>query len=310
MRVAWEHAGLPFALRSMQPDLLHGMVNVLPASTPCPSVVTVMDLSFERMPEVVPFVRRQYLRTLVRRSTAGARQVVAISQGTADDLNRLYGVPADRITVIPVPVDPELDDRNPGTDEEVLARKGISYPYFLHVGTVEPRKNLGWLVDAFSAWLSSGLARQAGAEEMRLVLAGDRGWESQAFFDRLQEEDLRSRVVLLGYVPSEEMGALYRSARACVFPSRLEGFGMPLAEALACGTPVLCSDIPVFKEIAEDCALFFETEGPVQCQELLTQVLLDEPARASLRTAGLAQAAKYNEVATGQALLRVYQRAF
>lgn len=310
LRVAWEHSGLPFALRRMQPHLFHSLVNVLPAFNSCPSVVTVLDLSFERTPEAVPFVRRQYLRNLVRRSTAAARQVIAISQSTADDLNRIYGVAADRITVIPVPVNPELDHHDPGTDQEILTQLGLSYPFFLHVGTVEPRKNLGWLVDTFAAWHSNGSARRAGCEEVRLVLAGGRGWEGQAFYERLQNKELRSKVTLLGYVPKTQLGALYRSAQACVFPSRLEGFGMPLIEAMACGTPVLCNDTPIFQEIARGCALFFDTGQPVQCQELFTRILLDEAARLNLTASGLAHAAGFSEAASGQALLRVYQRAF
>ncbi len=306
-RVAWEQTGLPWALQRMQPDLFHGLVNVLPAWGACPSVVTVLDLSFERTPDAVPLWRRQYLRTMVRRSAQTACRVVAISQTTADDLHRFYGIAEERITVIPVPVDPALGPRDPGTDHAVLARLGLSGPYFLHLGTVEPRKNLRWLVEAFADWHARGAARRVGAAEMRLVLAGDRGWESPAFYDRLQAEDLRARVLLLGYVPAAQLGALYRSARACLFPSRWEGFGMPVIEAMACGTPVICSRIPAFQEVARAHALFFTPDSPRQLQELMSCIVQEDAVRQRLRTTALHHTARFGEVATGQALLQVYR---
>ena len=306
-RVIWEQTGLPLALNRIRPDLFHGMVNVLPTLSSCPRVVTVLDLSFERTPDSVPFLRRQYLQTMARRSVAAAQHVVAISQATADDLIQLYGVSAERITVIPVPVDPSLGPGDPGTDQEVLAQLGLSFPYFLHVGTIEPRKNLGWLVNTFTQWQSEFTAGLAGSVEVRLVLAGARGWESQAFFDRLQAEELRSKVTSLGYVPPEQLGALYRAALGCLFPSRLEGFGMPILESMACGTPVLCSDIPAFREIARDHALFFNTESPNQIQSLLTHLAQNHSVREHLSATGLPHAARFSEVATGKALLRVYQ---
>ncbi len=306
-RVVWEHTGLPLTLHRMQPDLFHGLVNVLPLRTPCPGIVTVLDLSFERTPDAVPWLRRRYLRTMARRSATAARRVVAISQATADDLNRLYGVAADRITVIPVPVDPALGPQDPGTDQAVLARLGLSGPYFLHLGTVEPRKNLRWLVDTFADWHARGAARRAGAENLRLVLAGARGWERRAFYDRLQEADLRSKVMLLGYVSADQLGALYRAARACLFPSRWEGFGMPLIEAMACGTPVLCSRIPAFGEVARDHALFFDPDSPHQLQELMSFVVQENAVGRRLRAAAMDHAARFSEAAAGQALLRVYR---
>ena len=307
LRVVWEHTVLPLILHRMRPTLFHGLVNVLPVGSSCPSVVTVLDLSFERTPDTVPLLRRHYLRTMVRQSATAAQRVVAISQATADDLNRLYGIAADRITVVPVPVDPALGPQDPGTDPAVLAQLGLSYPYVLHLGTVEPRKNLGWLVDAFADWHASGAARRAGAEDVRLVLAGDRGWERRAFYERLQEEDLRSKVTLLGYVPADWLGALYRAARACLFPSRLEGFGMPLIEAMACGTPVLCSRIPAFWEVAREHALFFDLDSPRQLQELMSCIVQEDAVRQCLRAAALRHAARFSEAATGQALLQVYR---
>ncbi len=306
-RVAWEHTGLPLTVHRMRPDLVHGLVNVLPAFGSGPGVVTVLDLSFERTPETMPWWRSRYLRALTRRSAASARQVVAISQATAGDLKRLYGIASDRITVIPVPVDPRLGSQDCGTDRDKLARIGLSPPYFLHVGTIEPRKNLRWLVDVFADWHARGAARQAGAEDMQLVLAGDHGWESQALYERLQAEDLRSRVTLLGYVPADQLDTLYRTARACLFPSLWEGFGMPLIEAMVCGAPVICSRIPAFQEVAGTYALFFDPDSARQLQELMSFVAQDEAARQRLRAAARIHAAGFSEVAAGQTLLQVYR---
>lgn len=302
-RILWEQTGLPLALPSLRPDLLHGLVNVLPACNAMRSVVTVLDLSFERAPATVPRARRLYLQTMVRRSAAQADHVVAISRATADDVMALYGVPARRISVIPVPVDPAFGPADPGTDADMLGAMGVSPPYFLHVGTLEPRKNLGWLAEVFAGW-----AADRGDEDTRLVLAGDPGWESPRFFARLRESDLRDRVLLTGFVSPEQLAALYRGTTACLLPSRLEGFGMPLIEAMACGAPVICSDIPAFREAAGDRAWFFSTDVPAQCRDLLTAAAAGTAPLRELAEGGPAHASRFSEEASGRALLDLYRQ--
>lgn len=307
-RVLWEQTRLPGLLSRTGPDIFHALVNVLPLRCPVPGIVTVLDLSFERTPEAIPPGRRMYLRAMCRHSVGQATRVVAISRTTADDLNRLYRVPGDRIDVIHVPVDagfrPEMQAGDPGS----RAVLGVPERYFLHVGTLEPRKNLGWLIDAFIAWHAGGAARRAGAADMHLVLAGARGWENADFHARVRKHGAGDRVHCTGFVPPEHMGALYRAASACIFPSRHEGFGMPLIEAMACGVPVLCNDIRVFREITQGHALFFRTRDISEIQALMTMMVQDPEAARQLRRQGLAHAAHFSELAAGHALLDVYRK--
>ncbi len=304
-RVGWEQTVLPLHLHRNRPHLFHGLVNVLPLYCPCPCVVSVMDLSFVRTPEAVPRFRRTYLQTLCARSVRQADRVIAISQATADDLMRYYHVPSSRIDVIHVPVDPILSPQPHADDPDVLDRLHVPGRFLLHVGTLEPRKNLGWLLTAFAAW-----HRRATGHDVHLVLAGAAGWygERQRLQGMARDVGLADRVHFLGYVPDAAMGALYRSALACLFPSRHEGFGMPLLEAMACGTPVLCSDIPSFREIAQSCALYFPLDDNATFRSLLDTLLTDTGVAHTLCRQGLIHASHFTEEATGYKLLDTYRK--
>ncbi len=304
-RVGWEQTVLPLNLHRDKPHLFHGLVNVLPLHCPCPSVVTVMDLSFVRTPDAVPRVRRTYLNALCARSTGQADRVVAISRATADDLMRYYSVPGAKIDVIHVPVDAALSPHRGDADPGIRSRLQLPARFLLHVGTLEPRKNLGWLLRAFAVW-----QRQATDLDVHLVLAGAAGWqgEHQRLQAVAQATGLAHRIHFPGYVPPDAMGTLYRAALACLFPSRHEGFGMPLLEAMACGTPVLCSDIPSFREIARDCALYFPVDDESALGAQLNALLTDSRVASQLGRCGLAHVSRFTEEAAGRALLNTYQQ--
>lgn len=304
-RVGWEQTVLPLQLRKDSPVLFHGLVNVLPLHCPCPSVVTVMDLSFVKTPDAVPWVRRTYLKILCARSVDQADRVIAISQATADDLIRHYHVAASKIDVIHVPVDPSFSPRARKDDSAIRSQLQLPLRFLLHVGTLEPRKNLGWLLQAFAVW-----QEKAKDSEVHLVLAGSAGWqdEHRRLQGMAQELGLSDRVHFLGYVPADSLGSLYRAALACLFPSRHEGFGMPLLEAMACGTPVLCSDIPSYREIAQDCALYFQTDNARTFESQMNALLSEADVSRQLIDCGLAYVTRYTEGAAGKALVETYKK--
>ncbi len=169
-RIMWEQTALPLALRVGRPDLFHGMVNVLPIACPAPSLVTVMDLSFLRTRTTVPGPRRRYLQVLCGRSARRASRVLAISRATANDVRHYFDVPSSRIEVVPVPAEPQVEA--PADSPDFV--RSLPDNYLLHLGTLEPRKNLGWLIEAFAAWLE-----HTGAD-WHLVLAGAPGWGGEA----------------------------------------------------------------------------------------------------------------------------------
>ncbi len=298
-RIMWEQTALPLALRVRRPDLFHGMVNVLPVACPAPSLVTVMDLSFLRARATVPGPRRRYLQVLCGRSARRASRVLAISRATANDVRHYFDVPSSRIEVVPVPAEPQVEAP---ADSPAFVRS-LPDNYLLHLGTLEPRKNLGWLIEAFAAWLE-----HTGAD-WHLVLAGAPGWggEPARLAAAVRRLNLTERVWFPGWVPPSGMRDLHGRARAVVLPSLLEGFGIPLLDAMAYGVPVLCHDIPSLRELAGDHAAWFSVADFDGLHRYLTRLDRDPAWGADLGTAGRARAAEYSPRRVGSLLWEQYE---
>lgn len=324
-RIAWEQTRLPLLLRNggggVDADLLHGLVNVLPLLDRTPGVVTVHDLSFLHM-NVQRAAKRLYLSWLCRASARRARAVIAVSQQTADDVVRSFGVPGERVHVVHNGVDARFTTA-PHCDAAAEATRtfreqhGLPERFFLYVGTLEPRKNLTSLVRAYGAWRR---ASGSNGAPVKLVLAGSRGWFYDAIFREVERQELGDAVLFPGYLPHDELPDWYRTALAFVFPSRFEGFGLPVLEAMACGTPVACSRLPSLLEVAGDAALTFaindEVDGPREgaltpseqaMVDALDRLSRDAALRDDLRARGLAQAARFSWQATAHQTLAVYE---
>lgn len=305
-RIAWEQTLLPLELRRLDADLVHGLVNVLPLWGPTPGVVTVHDLSFVRLPEVLPAAKRAYLTRLCAASCRRARRVIAVSRQTADDVHRYFSVPWARIEIVPNGVGPEF---TPGADFDAAAFKrarGLPERFVLYLGTLEPRKNLEQLVRAFASWR----AWTAESEhDVHLVLAGGKGWFYDQIYATVAELRLTNFVRFPGYIPTEELVDWYRAAELFVYPSLMEGFGLPVLEAMACGTPVICSDLPSLRDVAGDAALYFHPQNEAEIVQCLERVLFSPATRHHLREAGLTRAAHFSWTRTAQATLDVYRAA-
>ncbi len=302
-RILWEQTAFPRALQRHGVELVHGLVNVLPLTTSLPGIVTVHDLSFVRLPGTLPRSKRLYLQRLCAASVARAARVISVSQQTADDLMVSFGVPADRITVIPNGVEAGFA---PAAAAEVAAfRHSRQLPerFILYLGTLEPRKNLPLLLRAYAAW------RQQTTTPIPLILAGGKGWFYDEIFRLVQELALEQYVHFPGFIPQSEVADWYRAASVFVYPSRFEGFGLPVLEAMASGTPVLCSDTPSLLEVAGDATLTFpsdERAGVPVLTAQLNQVLDDADMHGQMHVAGLARARHFSWTHTAQATLAVY----
>ena len=302
-RIAWEQTVLPLELARHKAQVVHGLVNVLPLATRVPGVVTVHDLSFVRTPETLPPLKRAYLARLCAASVRQAHTVIAVSRQTADDVAHYFGVPPGRIRVVHNGVAPEFVPGEPRAQEQFRAAKGLPARYLLYLGTLEPRKNLEMLVRAFCRWRALAPESAAG---VKLVLAGGKGWYYDTIFDEVSSLGLAGAVIFPGFIAPTELPDWYRGAEAFVYPSMFEGFGLPVLEAMACGTPVICSQAPSLREVAGTAALTVPAADESAWANAI-HLLCDQPALAArLRACGLEQAAKFSWHKSAQETIQVY----
>jgi glycosyltransferase involved in cell wall biosynthesis len=306
VRVVWEQLVQPWVLRRIGADLVHGPVFVGPLFAPCPVVVTIHDLSFIRFPALFRPANRLYLTVLTRLSARRARRLIAVSAHAAAESTQLLGVPPERIDVVYHGVDPSF---RPLPADEVVAfrqRRGLPGRFMLFVGTLEPRKNLVRLVEAF-ARIYGRICGNDG--RVRLVLAGGKGWLYDELFAKVEALGLGEAVIFPGYVMSDELPLWYNGAAVLAYPSVYEGFGLPVLEAQACGTPVLTSNVSSLPEAAGDAALMVDPYDVEALAAGLNRLLADESLRHDLRERGLAHAKQFSWPHTAQETARVYRRA-
>ncbi len=275
-------------------DLYHFPNFIIPPLEKGKAVVTVHDLSFARYPEHAEAgnlsrIRKRFGCTLER-----ADAIVTISEFSKRELMELYGVPSDRVTVI------HLGVNVPG---QAVFKKPIPHRYFLFVGTVEPRKNLGMLLDAWR--IVKGL--KAGWP-FKLLIAGGHGWNCEPAGVQARERGVETDVIVLDYVTHDELPALYRAAEALVFPSLYEGFGLPPLEAMACGTPVIASKAPAMPEVIGDAGLMFDPYDPEDIARAIMQIHDDRQLRDSLAARGLERVKLFGWRRTAEKTLGLYRR--
>ena len=266
-------------------------------------IVTIHDLSFARLPETVEPRNRAYLSRNVPRSLERADAVIAVSDFTRRELEALFPVCRGKVCVIHHGVRRLF---RPLTDLDDAARAHLPplpKRYVLAVGTVEPRKNIGTLLDAMSI-----LRRDAALRDVRLVLAGGPGWLAADVEQRLAAEHHAGTLVRLGYVADEALRRLYCGAAVLAFPTRYEGFGLPALEAMACGLPVVCSNVASLPEVVGDTAILVEKAAPETLADALKRVLGDEALAHDLRRRGLDRAADFTWDKAARQTLDVYRR--
>jgi glycosyltransferase involved in cell wall biosynthesis len=309
VRIAWEQGAGPIAAWATRLDLLHGPVNVLPLLTPCPGVVTVHDLAFLARPEAFHPAKRRYLRAMTALSTRRAARVIAVSAFTRDELVRRLGTPAHRITVVHNGVDPAFAPLPAGEVARFRAERGLPARVVLAVGTLEPRKNLVGLLQAFARLLPGGpsaLGAGEGDDDLGLVVVGGKGWLYDALDPLVASLGLAGRVRFTGHVPDDELALWYNATDAFAYPSLYEGFGLPPLEALACGAPVVTSDSSSLPEVVGDAALLVDPRDPAALAAALVRILTEPALRATLRAAGPRQAAEFSWARTVAATRAVY----
>jgi glycosyltransferase involved in cell wall biosynthesis len=272
----WTHIRLSWEMLRYNPDLLFVPAHVLPLVHPRKSLVTVHDLGYRYFPKAHPGKQRLYLELSTRWNATMAAHVLADSVATRDALVREYHLSPGNITVVYPGYNSQLFHQdNPDILTSVKTRYGIQDQYILHIGRVQPRKNLTRLIGAFHKLLSI-------YPNMQLVLAGPTGWMAQPIIEYVQRLGMKKNVLFPGYIAEEDKAALISGARIFAYPSLYEGFGFPALEAQACGTPLLTSTTSSLPEVAGDGALYIDPEDEDAITNGLRRLLADENLRADI----------------------------
>ncbi len=299
VRSVWMQLVLPWILRRLRPDLVHFTNYLAPLACPVPYVVSIHDMTLSLLPDCHTAKKRLLTSTLVPSVARAARLVLTPSHSTRRDVVRLLGLDPARVRVVPYAPGPGFAPQ-PRQPERLAEVHGLREPYFLYVGTLEPRKNLARALRAFSA-IASALP------DHRFVLAGQQGWNCA---DVLRAaEAAGGRVLLLGYVPEEDLPLLYAHATALVYPSLYEGFGLPVVEAMACGTPVITSRGSSLEEIAGEAALIVDPLDERALADAMLAVGSDGRLAASLRERGLQVSTRYDWSRTARETAEAYRDA-
>ncbi len=303
LALIWQRLRLPLPVEWItgRLDLYHSPDFVLPPVRRARTLLTVHDLSFMRHPECSSPALYDYLINAVPRSVAQADLVLADSAHTQRDVIELLGVPAERTRVVYAGLEPSFRPVPDGPARQAaLARYGIEPPYVLGVGTLQPRKNFARLIAAFR------LARERHQLPHRLVIAGGRGWLYDDILVAAREAG--DAVLLAGYVDDSDLPALYSAADLFAFPSLYEGFGIPLLEAMGCGTPVLTAQASSLPEVAGDAALLVEPTDIEAIAAGLWRLLSDEALRQQLLRRGQERIQRYTWAAAARELLAAYDQ--
>jgi glycosyltransferase involved in cell wall biosynthesis len=300
-RILWEQMLAPLALSRLRPSLLHAMAFTSPLLWRGSTVVTILDMSFVRYPERLTASRRWYLTLFTRLSARRACRVIAISESGKAEIASLLGVDLARIDVALPGVS---DDFQPIPRREVKmfrAEHGLPERFILYLGTLEPRKNLETLVRAF--------ARLPQRSQVRLVLAGAKGWQIDPLFQLIEQLGIAQDVILPGYIAPQALPLWYASAEVFVFPSLYEGFGLPVLEAMACGTPVIVSNATSLPEIVGADGLQVDPEDVDAWREAIASLLESSSQRAGLAERGRARASQFSWDRTAEQTVSTYRTA-
>jgi glycosyltransferase involved in cell wall biosynthesis len=306
MTLLWQRLRVPVPVELFigRADVVHGTDFILPPVAAARRVVTIHDLAYLTHPQCALPSLVAYLTAVVPRAVRAADRIIAVSQRTADDLVERLAVPRDKIRVIHLGISPAFSaDRDEGAVKRLRQDLGLRDPFVLAVGTIEPRKDYETLIKAFAA------ARHEPDGPKMLVIAGRPGWLYEGVYAAVERLRLGDAVRFLDYVPDADLSALYHAASAVAMPSIYEGFGIPLVEAMACGTPLVCSTGGSLPEIAGDAALLVPPGDVDALAQAVARIVRDDDLRATLRARGLERARHFTWERAAAEHVEVYREA-
>jgi glycosyltransferase involved in cell wall biosynthesis len=297
-----EQVHVPLALVRERAHLLHEPHYVLPVATRCHSVVTIHDCIHLMFPQYLPGrLAHLYARASMWRAAKHADRIMTVSEASKRDILRFFDVPPEKVTVIYNAIDERfLAPADEERMELVRQRYQLDYPFVLYAGNVKPHKNLERLLDAFAR------VRAAGLDDLRLVIIGDELSRYPPLRQAVHRHRLEKYVRFFGFQPYETLAAFYRLARVFAFPSLYEGFGLPPLEAMACGTPVVTSNVSSLPEVAGGAALLVDPHDTESIADGLLRAVTDTELRAQLTEKGRARARQFSWAQSVEAIRRIY----
>lgn len=291
---------VPFNRLVPNTTIFHATEHLLMPLRGVKTVLTVHDLIYKLFPEHHKSLNYYFLNRAMPLFVRRADALIAISQSTKRDLMTHYNVPADKITVIYEAAAAHFQPASPDEIAQVRQRYNLPAQFILVVGTIEPRKNYSRLVEAIAA-----LRREFPS--LALVVVGSKGWLYEPFFEQIETSGAREWVIFPGYVPDQDLPALYAAATLTAMPSIYEGFGLPILEAMACGSPVVSSQTSSLPELGGTAARYFDPLSVQSMVASLRPILADATLRDAMRDSGLQQAARFSWERTARETLALYQ---
>jgi glycosyltransferase involved in cell wall biosynthesis len=303
VRIGWMQMRAARALEALQPDVAHFTNGMIPIGASVSTIVTIHDMSLRLYPQCHPLRRLLLNRPLTHVAIKQAASIVTVSESARRDLLRLHAVPTDRVSVVHEAASPAF---HPITERAELDRVRVRYTlpprFLLYVGTIEPRKNLSRLIDAFAKAKARGIPHH-------LVCVGPYGWSSRDLASRIERLGLHNSVHFTGYVKFEDLPAIYNLSEFFVFPSLYEGFGLPVVEAMACAVPVITSNTSSLGEIAADAAITVQPTNTEALSEAIVALAADDELRRAVGRRGLVRSRMFSWTQTAKEMLAVYHRA-
>jgi glycosyltransferase involved in cell wall biosynthesis len=304
LTIGWHRFYLPIPVEWFTGalDLFHSPNFILPPVHRAKTLLTVHDLSFIRHPQGAVDSLRKWLNRVVPRSLARADHILADSQSTKNDLVEIFNIDPENITVVGAGVEERFQPITDPLKLEAVRRRYHLPPekFILGLGTLEPRKNFTGLIEAY--------AQSPVRETHHLVIGGGKGWLYDDIFTTAETSPVADRIHLIGFVADDDLPTLYSLADVFAFPSHYEGFGIPVIEAMACGTPVVCANNSCLPEVAGQSALQITATDTSALSEALYCMVVDSSLREQAIKEGFIQAQKFTWPAAAKRLLNVYQR--
>ncbi|OGH16795.1 MAG: hypothetical protein A3C30_00435 [Candidatus Levybacteria bacterium RIFCSPHIGHO2_02_FULL_40_18] len=306
----WTIFALSPAIRKQEFDVFFSPTHYGPLFAPCPQVISILDISYKHFPKLFKKKDLLQLNLWGGYSVRSARKIITISRSSKDDIIKEYHVPAARVHVAYLGI--KEANKSKMSKKEILEKYSIEKTFILFVGTLQPRKNIVRLVEAFSAVIhprGESVLTSGVGEDLKLVIVGRRGWQYEEILEAPRRYGVEDRVRFLENVTDEELPAFYESAELFVLPSLYEGFGLPILEAMKYGCPVLTSNVSSLPEAGGDAAIYFNPEDVSDIAEKIEKVLSDKKLRDDMIKKGHEQVKKFSWEKSARQVLHTLEEA-